>query len=163
MLNRVNITFESKLDPSIYTFDKVVEYLQRKTGNPSDSMILIDTIKNVALKDEIVSAFIGPIFNRNKNSKLDRLCEKISKINSSRLGITKIRPATVYWKHEKECKCDYCFDALKGECDECGAEKPTSPPKKFHKEFFDKVAENERDPSKAKKKSKKNEGGRVKK
>ena len=54
MLRRINLTFESKLDPSIYSFDKVVEYLQKKTGNPSDSMVLVDAIRSIALKDETV-------------------------------------------------------------------------------------------------------------
>ncbi|MPZ07282.1 MAG: AAA domain-containing protein [Nitrososphaeraceae archaeon] len=145
MLSKLNLTPSSKLDPSIYAFDKVTEYIQRKTHNRSDAINLVESIQNLCLRDEIMSDYLGDVFKRNINHKLDALCNKILKSHKNKLGISGVCPAIVYWRHQKGCKYDSCFERESGVCGVCDAENPVQKDKKniFNKKWFDKVASNE--------------------
>ena len=151
MLSKVNLSPSSKLDPSIYTFDKVIEYLQSHTHNKSDAKNLVtEIIQPLCLHDEIIHDYLGDIFNQKVNHKLHRLCEKILKINKAKLGIVGIRPAVVYWKHQKDCKCDNCSERLSGKSGMCDPQNP--PSEDYDTTYFDTYAETERNNKKHKKK-----------
>lgn len=154
MLSKLNLSPSSKLDPSIYTFDKVVEYLQSKTSNRSNALELVNVIQMLCLRDQIIHDHIGDIFSRNKNDKLDRLCEKILKINRAALGIVGIRPAIIYWKHPADCQCNQCSKRHKGDCVQCVPQDPSSTDQKnnFDTSYMEKYAEAERKNKKTNKK-----------
>jgi hypothetical protein len=144
MLNNLNLSPSSKLDPSIYAFDKVSEYIQLKTYNKSDAINLIEAIQRLCLTDEILSDYLGDVFKVNANRKLRNLYNKILSSHKKRLGIVNASPAVIFWKHQKDCKCDSCFERESDLCDSCDSQNPFPDGKKnFHTKWFDKVASNE--------------------
>jgi hypothetical protein len=108
----------------------------------------------LCLRDQIIHDHIGDIFSRNKNDKLDRLCEKILKINRAKLGIVGIRPAIIYWKHPANCQCNQCSKRREWECMQCVPQDSSSMDQKnnFDTSYTDKYSEAERKNKKTNKK-----------
>ena len=131
MLSKLNLSSFSQVDPFIHSYNKVMEYLQLKTNSRSNAVILVNAIKKISLRDEIVSDYIGDIFERRLNFRLNKLCDKIlERTKQTCVEIVKSKPTIVYWKHNKYCNCPKCAERGCDQCDQCDPKKSTSKRKK---------------------------------
>ena len=120
MLSKLNLSSFNKVDPFIHSYNKFVAYLQLNTNNKSNAVNLINAIKKISLRDEVVKDHIGDIFERRLNFRLNKLCDKIlERTNQTCIEIVRSKPAIVYWKHNKGCNCPKCAERGCDPCDPC--------------------------------------------
>lgn len=95
MLSNFNLKVSKKNDPFMDAYTKTIQVLQRKKI-PEKAVELVSLIESISQRYQEIGAYIGTIFQQDKNIILRSLCTKI--LETPGIKRTKAHPIKVYWE-----------------------------------------------------------------